>query len=40
MIILASTDSNELWTEMTERMLEIIAVFQMNGYLGGHFTQL
>jgi len=31
MVILASTDLNELWTEMTERMLENIAVFQMNG---------
>jgi len=31
MIILASTDLNELWTEMTEKILENIAVFQMNG---------
>jgi len=31
MIILASTDLNELWTEMTEGILENIAVFQMNG---------
>jgi len=32
MIILTSTDLTELWTEMTERILENIAVFQMNGY--------
>jgi len=42
MIILASTDLSELWTEMTERILENIAVFQMNGsgwtFLGGHKT--
>jgi len=31
MIILASTDLNELWTEMAEGILENIAVFQMNG---------
>jgi len=31
MIILASTDLNELGTEMNERILENIAVFQMNG---------
>jgi len=31
MVILASTDLNELWTKMTERILENIAVFQMNG---------
>jgi len=31
MIILPSTDLNELWTEMTEIILENIAVFQMIG---------
>ena len=39
MVILASTDLNELWTEMTERMLENIAVFQMNGS-GGTFHSI
>jgi len=31
MVILASTDLNELWTEMTEIILENISIFQMNG---------
>ena len=30
-MILASTDLNELWTEMTKKILENIAGFQMNG---------
>jgi len=31
MVILASTDLNELWTEMTEIILENISIFKMNG---------
>jgi len=31
MIVLGSTNLDELWTEMTEQILENIAVFQMNG---------
>ena len=31
MVILASTNFNELWTEMTERILANISIFQMNG---------